>query len=169
MKATAATAPSTGSAQDSVPRVLQILASVKKLAREYKALTERPLGCTGEIAEYEAARILKLELAPVRQAGYDAVRESGSKKVRVQIKGRVVTAGSSGRVPAIDINKPWDVVMLVLLDENLDAIAIHEAGRDDIEEALLAPGSKSRNLRGQMAISKFKSIARVVWKRKSGR
>ena len=43
------------------------------LAREYYRLTGKPLGITGEVDEYEAARILSVELTPARQAGYDAI------------------------------------------------------------------------------------------------
>jgi hypothetical protein len=38
--------------------VLEILAETKKLAQRYRVLTGKPLGITGEIAEYEAARSL---------------------------------------------------------------------------------------------------------------
>jgi hypothetical protein len=47
-----------------VARVMEILDQAKRLAREYYALTLKPLGITGEVAEYEAARILQLELTP---------------------------------------------------------------------------------------------------------
>lgn len=32
--------------------LLRLLGQVKMLAKEYRVLTGRPLGCTGEIAEY---------------------------------------------------------------------------------------------------------------------
>ena len=41
-------------AQDT--RIIEILRQAKKLAQEYRALTGKPLGITGEVAEYEAAR-----------------------------------------------------------------------------------------------------------------
>jgi hypothetical protein len=58
-------------AEPTTDRVLDLLAQAKQLAREYRALTGKPLGVTGEVAEYEAARLggLKLEvqhLQPVR-------------------------------------------------------------------------------------------------------
>ena len=53
-------------------RVLEILSTAKRLAQEYRTLTGKPLGVTGEVAEYEAARLLGVELTPARQAGYDA-------------------------------------------------------------------------------------------------
>ena len=66
-------------------RILAILAQAKGLAREYRALTGKPLGITGEVAEYEAARILDIDLTPVRHAGYDVTRSSDGR--RYQIKG----------------------------------------------------------------------------------
>ncbi len=38
-----------------------------------------------------------------------------------------------------------------------------QAERPDIETALLAPGSKARNERGALSISKFKQIGVKVW------
>jgi hypothetical protein len=47
-----------------------LLREAKKLAQKYLALTGKPLGITGEVAEYEAAaRILGLELTAAREAG----------------------------------------------------------------------------------------------------
>ena len=45
-------------------RVREILAEVKRLAVEYYRLTGKPLGVTGEVAEYVAAETLNLNLAP---------------------------------------------------------------------------------------------------------
>src|SRR5438874_1729828 len=39
-------------------KVLDLLQRAKLLAKEYYQLTGRPLGVTGEIAEYEAVRLL---------------------------------------------------------------------------------------------------------------
>ena len=69
-------------------RVLEILGQAKALAAEYYRLTGRPLGLTGEVAEFEAARILGLEPAVVRQSGYDAIRRAPGGDIRLQIKGR---------------------------------------------------------------------------------
>jgi hypothetical protein len=42
-------------------RVMKVLRNAKKLAKEYRTLTGNPLGITGEVAEYEAARLLHVE------------------------------------------------------------------------------------------------------------
>ena len=61
-------------------RVREILAAVKPLAAEYYRLTKKPLGVTGEIAEYVAAELLGLELAPPRTPGYDAIRHVNNRR-----------------------------------------------------------------------------------------
>lgn len=148
-------------------RILAILREAKRLAIEYRELTGKPLGITGEVAEYEAARILDVELAPARQPGYDAVEEADGTRRRLQIKGRCLFDDSKPgqRIGSIKFKYEWDAVMLVLLDSNLDAVAIYEADRPIIAETLMAPGSRARNERGAMSVSKFKSIGRLRWQR----
>jgi len=148
-------------------RILEILAQAKELAQEYKALTGKPLGITGEVAEYEAARILGVELTPVRQPGYDAIETIGSSNRRLQIKGRCLAANCrpSQRLGKIDTKKEWDAVLMVLLDENLEAFEIYEADRENVLAALAAPGSRARNERGALAVQKFKAIGKPRWRR----
>ena len=155
----------TGEALNS-ERLVALLGEAKRLAREYRELTGRPLGVTGEVAEYEAARLLGIELSPVRQSGYDAVRKTtAGRPQRLQIKGRCILPGSrpGQRVGSIDLTKKWDVALLVLLDEHLEATAIYEASRAKVTAALSISGSKARNERGQLGVSKFKSIGKQVW------
>ena len=59
----------------------------------------------------------------------------------------------------------FDAVLLVLLDEHFDALAIYEAYRGPVLAVLAAPGSKARNERGALSLRKFRSIGRLVWER----
>jgi Family of unknown function (DUF6998) len=131
----------------------------------YRVLTGKPLGITGEVAEYEAARIFGVELTPARHAGYDALEPKDGR--RHQIKGRCMLPGCKPgqRLGSIDITKDFDAVLIVLLDANFDALEIHEADRGAVVAALIAPGSKSRNERHAMGVSKFKAIGRQRWRR----
>jgi len=70
---------------------------------------------------------------------------------------------AKARLGAIDLSKPWDAVLLVLLDAEFATTAIYRAERAAVEAAITAPGSKARNERGQLSISKFRSIGRQVW------
>ena len=76
-------------------RILAILSAAKKLAQEYRALTGKPLGVTGEVAEYEAARLLGVELTPARNAGYDAIRRTDGRRFQIK-EGAFCPAASRG-------------------------------------------------------------------------
>src|SRR5687768_7858550 len=119
---------------DSASRVLTLLAQAKGIAKEYRALTGRPLGITGEVAEYEAVRLLGLELADVRQAGYDAIRRVGKQKTLLQVKGRCFLPGCSPsqRVGTIRLTTEWDAVLLVLMNGDFEAETIYEASRASV-------------------------------------
>ena len=140
----------------------KVLSAARRAAVKYKELTGKPLGITGEVAEYEAARLLGLILTEARQPGFDAWDKN---KKRIQIKGRVIgpNAKSGQRIGTIKLDKPWDSVMLVLLDEKLRPTEIYKAGRTAVRTALTKPGSKARNERGQLSASQFKSIGRRIW------
>ena len=142
----------------------KLINQVKIIAKKYRELTGRPLGITGEVAEYEAAQLLGLVLTDVRHAGYDAIRSDGS---RIQIKSRVLfeTSKPGQRIGRIRLDHEWDSVMLVILDADFSPVEIYEAPRAKVEEALTAPGSRARNERGALAVSKFISIAELVWSR----
>ena len=139
-----------------------VLHQAKAVGVRYYALTGKPLGVTGEVAELEAAEKLGLTLLDARSPGHDALRTDGS---RVQIKGRAVAADRRyrGRCPAIK-GAEFDSVMLVLLDRaTLDALEIWEAPQAMVVARLDAPGSKSRNERRSLGISQFKGIAKRIW------
>ena len=106
----------------------EILAAAKDVAVRFKKLTGKPLGITGEMAEFTAAKLLDLKLAEARQAGYDAIDLAGRK---VQIKGRCFPEkpGPGQRLGSIRLDHEWDSVLLVLLDEKVEVIEMWEAER----------------------------------------
>ena len=148
-------------------QILDTLLQAKLLAQRYRHLTGKPLGITGEVAEYEAARILGIQLTQARQAGYDAIELVGQTERRLQIKGRCILEKSKPgqRLGSIDIHKDWDAVLMVLLDGNFDAVEIHEAERAVVIARLAEPGSKSRNERGSLGVNQSRAIGHLRWKR----
>ncbi len=140
----------------------EVVETAKQVAKRYRQLTGKPLGVTGEIGEVIAAELLGLNLSNARQAGYDAISPDGRK---VQIKARCVlpTTGPGQKVGSIKPENVWDTVVLILLNEDFDPLELYEAKRDDIERELKRPGSKGRNEKGSLSVSKFKSISTLVW------
>ena len=145
-------------------RVREIIGQVIDLAVEYHRLTDRPLGVTGEVGEFQAATLLGLRLCDARTAGHDAVSPDSS--IRYQIKARVLQDGKrGGRVSRIDVSKEFDAVLLVLMREDYEVVGIYEASRDAVVNALARPGSLSRNERGALSVQQFIKISRPVWPR----
>jgi hypothetical protein len=147
--------------------VLEVLRKAKLLAQRYRELTGKPLGITGEVAEYEAARILGVTLTPARNTGFDATERKNSSMRRLQIKSRCLLPNCKPgqRLGSIDIEKDFDAVLMVLLDENFEATAIYEAERQAVIKAIKEPGSKSRNERWALGVNKFKAIGKLRWSR----
>lgn len=151
--------------QTKAERVRHILAQVQILAAEYYEITGKPLGVTGEIAEYVAAEALGLQLAPPRTEGYDAIRLTPQGERRIQIKGRAFGDHSarSQRLGRIKRGAACDAVVLVLLDSaTFEPREIWEADYATVEARLSIPGSKARD-RGALGISEFKKIAFQIW------
>lgn len=134
------------------------------VAKRYRELTGKPLGITGEVGEVLAARLLGLQLADARQAGYDAVSSDGN---RVQIKARSVFPDSKPgqRVGSIRLDHDWDTVVLILMNQDFEPLEVFEAKRSVVERELQRRGSRARNERGALAVSKFKSIGTRRWSR----
>jgi hypothetical protein len=136
----------------------QILYTAKKAAVGYYALTGKPLGITGEIGEVLAAKRLRLKLADARTPGYDATDRKGR---RIQIKTRSVPrmkklAGQ--RIGAIKLDHPWDVLLLVLLDERFELRGMYEVPRRTVKALLTKTDSKAR-ARGALAVTEFIRVA----------
>lgn len=143
--------------------ISEILEQAKSLAIRYKKLTGKPLGITGEIAEFTAAKELNLKLAKARKKGYDATKIIKGKEKNIQIKGRCIANKSfKGRLGPISLKSKWDSVVFVLFDSEYEIIGIYEAGRNKIEKALNKAGSKARNVRGQLNIIDFINISEKV-------
>ena len=145
---------------------------VKALAIKYYRTTGRPLGATGELGEIAVVELMGLELCEARQEGFDAIKSDGT---RVQIKTRALENPKKiggQRVGAINIKKPWDTTMLVLMsNSDYEPFEIYEADRSAIENAINrvpTAGSAMRTegrarKKGALAVSEFKRISNKVW------
>ena len=129
-------------------RILALLAEAKGLALEYRTLTGKPLGITGEVAEYEAARLLGVELTPARQAQMPVAGVQTGTAARINSRREGIRRSPDGALGRT-FRRSW----------------IYEADRQAVVAALSAPGSPARNERGALAVSKFKSIGHEVWRR----
>jgi hypothetical protein len=151
--------------------VERLIAEARRLATEYRRATGKSLGLTGEIARYDAARLLGLDLLPAQEGiGHDAVGRGRWEGQRIQIKGRAIfDEGKPGqRIGQIKAGQDWDVLMLVLMDERFEPYEIHEADREAVLTAVDASRESKRARRGALSVARFKAIGRLVWTRERG-
>ena len=149
----------------------KLIAETRRIARDYRNATGKPLGgVSGEIALFDACKELDLEPVPNgTEGGYDAVGKGKRDGKKVQIKGRVIfdEAKSGQRIGQLKTDQEWDSVVLVLMDENFEPFEIYEAERDEIDVAQ-SSGEGKRGKRGAMSVAKFKAISELVWTREFG-
>ena len=143
-----------------------VISEAKKVAEQYRRLTGKPLGITGEVGEFVAADLLHLELSQARQPGYDATAPLNGQKIQIKARCVLPDSNRSQRVGRIRLDHEWDLVVLVMMDEFFEPVEIYQARRQDVERELTRPGSRARNERGQLSINSFQRIAgKPVWKR----
>ncbi len=149
----------------------KLISEARRLATEFRRTTGKPLpGVSNEIAEHDAARLLDLTLCADRSPGYDALGSGRREGKRMQIKARVIfdEEKSGQRIGQLKLEREWDSVLLVIMDEDYQPVEIHEADREEILDALQDAGTSNRNKRGAMSVARFKIIAQLVWTREEG-
>lgn len=149
----------------------RLIGEARRLAVEFRRTTGKPLGLTGEIARYDAARLLGLELVPAQEGlGYDALGRGLREGQRVQVKGRAIFEdGKAGpRLGQIRPGQDWDLLVLVLLDEDFHPFEIHEASREAVLAAVADAAESRRARRGPLSVARFKAISRLAWTREGG-
>jgi hypothetical protein len=147
----------------------KLIAQARVLAAEYRRTMGKPLpGISNEIAEFDALKLLQLEPNAGGEGGYDAIDSNRGNK-RIQIKSRTIfdETKSGQRIGQLKLDKVWDSVVLVIMDEDYQPCEIYEAERDDLVD-YLDQSSSNRAKRGAMSVARFKIIGQRVWTRESG-
>ncbi len=147
----------------------KLIAQARVLAAEYRRTMGKPLpGISSEIAEHDAVKLLKLEPNTQGAGGFNAIDPARGGK-RIQIKSRTIfdESKSGQRIGQMKLDKQWDSVLLVLMDEEYEPYEIYEAEKQDILD-FVDESSSSRAKRGAMSVARFKIIGRLAWTRENG-
>ncbi|MEM7543220.1 MAG: hypothetical protein AAF384_16785 [Pseudomonadota bacterium] len=142
-----------------VYRFDELIEQTRRVAAEYRRETGKTLAVSGELAVADAVNYLNLSPAPDDALGFDAVDQQGR---RVLIKGRVVFDERKGghRLGQLKLEREWDLLAMVLLDENYRTTEIFACERAAIEAHLDA---QQPNKRGSLTIARLKIIGERVW------
>ena len=141
----------------------RLMGEARRLAAEYRRATGRTLPISAEIAISDVIRLLSLEAAP-SDAPYDALRRSGDRVEKLQVKGRVVFDSKRGghRLGQLRLGEDWHATLLVLMDEDYEPYRIYEATHDALNKAL---ADKPAGKRGSISVARFRAIGTKVWER----
>ena len=148
-----------------VYKIDKLMDETRRLAAEFRRATGQTLPVSAEIAKFDAMRLLGLRALPQPLAGVDALGGEDHPDRRFQIKGRVIFNESKSvhRIGQLNVDGEWDVLVLVLMDENYQPLEIYEMDRATVVEALDGSDEKKRSKRGAMSIAKFKALGRRAW------
>jgi hypothetical protein len=149
----------------SVYSIEKLMAETRRLAADYRRATGKTLPVSGEIAVYDAIRILGLEAVTDNTVGHDAVDNRLTPPKRYQVKARVIfdENRTDHRIGQLKLEQAWDSVLLVLMNEDYEPEAIYAADRPAITEAMANTKDSNRAKRGAMSVARFKIIGRSVW------
>lgn len=153
--------------------VEKLMAETRRLAAEYYKTTGQTLPVTAELANYYAKTAFTLLDPPkgASLAGVDALGQGVRDGQKIQIKGRVIMSNSrsSQRLGQFNMDGEWNVILLVLMDEEYLANEIYSLTRRAIEAAFAEkPSSPKRQKRGVMSVAKFKAIGQLAWTKEDG-
>lgn len=148
----------------------KLIGETRRLAAEYRRATGKTLPVSAEIAIHDGIRFLGLEPAEDGDHGCDALRRRADRVERIQIKGRAVFNENkpAHRLGQLKLDKPWDSLVLVIMDDDYETVEIYEAARADVEACLNDHAGSRRNRRGSMSVAQFKIIGQRVWTRENG-
>ncbi len=145
----------------------KLMAEARRLAAEYRRMTGKTLPISGEIAIHDAVRLLGLQPASAGAAGHDAVRRQDGGEELLQIKARVVFDETKGahRLGELKLDRPWDTLVVVLMDQHYEPFEIYEVARPVVEAALEDRGSRKK---GTLSVPRIRIIGRLAWARDGG-
>ena len=148
----------------------KLIGETRRLAVEYRKATGKALAVTGELARHDAARLLGLDLVEEQVPGHDAIGRGDRDGLRVLIKGRAIfdEERAKQRIGQVNRDHPWDLLVLVLMDEVYEPVEIYEVERADVDEALDGVPESGRARRGAMSVAQLKIIGRLAWTRERG-
>ncbi|MFV2059539.1 MAG: hypothetical protein ACC653_02580 [Gammaproteobacteria bacterium] len=154
----------------SIYSVDRLMSEARKIAADYRRATGKSLGIGNEIAKNDACNLLNLEPINDNTSSFDAIGKGERDGLKALIKGRAIfdQKKSGARIGQLKIDQEWDILVLVLMNEDFDAFEIYEISRDEVLADIDKAGQSNRSKRGAMSIARFKIISHLVWSEEQG-
>lgn len=141
-----------------------LMEQTRQLAAEYYRTTQQTLPVSHELAKYDAARLLGLELTQDPQAGFDA---TSNDQRRMVVKSRVLLRQDLRglRIGQVNPAPTWDALLLVTLAADYHPQQIFSLTYDQYCTAIAQPSRATVTKRRPLSIAKFIAIGEEIWAR----
>ena len=135
----------------------ELMEQTRQLAADFRISTGKTLPVGGEIALYDASRLLGLGEPDTPTAGIDL--QSSDSSTRFQVKSRALFSGakSAPRLGSINPNGNWTHLLLVLMNESYQTTHLYTL---ELKVALSEANIGGKNA---MTVAKFKVIGDCIW------
>lgn len=142
-----------------------LMQQTRQLAARYRKTTGNTLPITGEIARFDVAKALSLDLNDNLTLGYDAIGQGQRDGLKILIKGRVIfeDSHSTPRIGQLNPDGRWDCVVMILFDDDYMPVEMYKASAEEISSALQGKAESKNKKRGAMSVAQFKIIGELVW------
>lgn len=143
----------------------KLMHETRRLAAEYRRSTGSTLPVSAELAKFDAISLLGLRALDEPMSGVDALLDTKQGVERVQIKGRVIfdPSKTGQRVGQLNLDADWDLVVLVVMNEDYQCTAIYSVTKAQLLKELDEQHEGKNNARGALSVKKFQAIAEQVW------
>jgi len=154
----------------SIYSVDKLMSEARKIAADYRRATGKSLGIGNEIAKNDACNFLNLEPINDNNSSFDAIGKGERQGLKALIKGRAIfdPKKSGARIGQLKIDQDWDLLILVLMNEDFDAYEMYEISRQEVIAEIENAAQSNRSKRGAMSIARFKIISHLVWTKQQG-
>lgn len=150
-----------------VYNIEKLMDETRRIASEYRQSTGSTLPVSAELAKYDASKLLGLKPLNSQQRAVDGLLNSPQGDKKVQVKGRVIfNADKQGqRVGQLNLDADWDVLVLVLMNDQYETTEIYQLERDRLLAELTDVKSAHKKSRGAISVKKFIAISQLCWPR----
>ena len=146
----------------SIYKLETLMEETRRLAADYRQSTGQTLPVSGELARFDAMRLLGLTPAIGSERGVDAILEMAAGPRKVQIKGRVIFDHDKKppRIGQLNLDANWDITVLVVMDARYRPQRIFQLDHNALTQSL---SQEKGNSRGAMSVKKFEKLAQICW------
>lgn len=143
----------------------KLMDETRRLASEYRKSTGSTLPVSAELAKYDAIKLLKLSPLDSQERAVDALWATPEGNKKVQVKGRVIfePTKSGYRVGQFNLDADWDIIVLVLMNQDYETYRIYRLDRERLLEVIAGVEGGKKNVRGAMSVKKFAAVSQLCW------